>query len=100
MPLSGIQSTLPVLFNKSSTLTFGNERASAAQGWVFAWGGVTAQQWLRLIDEEAFGAVKGRVLHYQPQCIQRFMAGAGALVYIHRYHQLVQVKLQWHKDSI
>lgn len=89
-----------IILNWCSTLTFGNERACAAQGWVFARGGVTAQQWLRFIREEAFGAVEWRVLHCQSQCIQRFMAGTDGLAYIHRHHQLVQIKLQWHKDLI
>lgn len=46
-----------------SRLTFGNEGAIPAEGGVFAGGGVTAQQRLRFVGEEALGAVHRRLLH-------------------------------------
>ena len=67
----------------TAALTFGNKRTCAAEGGVLAGGGVTAQQRLGFVGEEAL-AVLRRVLHCQARRLRRFiMAGADTLAYIH-----------------
>ena len=98
------------------TLTFGNEGPVPAEGGVLAGGGVAAEQRLRFVGEEAFGAVHRRLLHAHAAGpahtatahaaaavtaaadaagrLERLVDGTEALAYIHRGHQLVDVKLQ------
>lgn len=101
------------------TLTFGNEGPVPAEGGVLAGGGVAAEQRLRFVGEEAFGAVHRRLLHAHAAGpahtatahaaaaaaavtaaadaagrLEWLVDGTEALAYIHRGHQLVDVKLQ------
>lgn len=97
----------------ADSLTFGNERAVPAEGGVFAGGGVAAKQRLRFVGKEAFGAVHRRLLHTHTASpthattaavvaagasaagrLERLVDGTEALAYIHRCHQLVDVKLE------
>lgn len=93
-----------------SPLTFGNEGAVPAEGRVFAGGGVAAQQGLRLVGEEGFGAVHRRLLRAHPAGpahaaaaaaaatdaagrLKRLVDWAEAMAYIHWGHQLADVNL-------
>lgn len=104
-----------VLRFRANVLTFGNEGAVPAEGRVFAWGGVTAKQGLWFIGEEAFGTVHRRLLHacaagpaHAPTTVATAANAAGrlewlvdgteALAYIHWGHQLVDVKLDRHRE--
>lgn len=98
-------------FSTAGLLTFGNERAIPAEGGIFAGGGVTAKQGLRLVWEEALGAVHWWLLHgptagpayaagttiaaaaIAAGRLRRLVDGTEALAYIHWGHQLVYVKL-------
>lgn len=103
------KSTAVCLYNQQhvSALAFGNEGAISAEGGVFAGGGVAAEEGLRFIGKEAFGAVYRRLLHscaadsahaaaaaHAGRRLQRLVDGTEAMAYIHRGHQLVCVKLK------
>lgn len=81
-------------------LTFRDERAVPTKSRVFAGGGVATEQRFRLIVEEALGPVHRRLLGARGAAaaaaarrLRRLVTGTEALAYIHRRHQLVDVKL-------